>query len=202
MANYKGHLTVGVGVGLGYGALGWAAGEMPTSACLIGGGLCCVGSMLPDLDSESSLPLREAVAFLATLFALLVAINLKGFDHPTEVLILVATGVYLALRNGLSAALRAASVHRGMFHSLPAAIIAGQFGWLLVSDGPTTVRIYKACAISLGYLSHLMLDEGSNLFSRRAGRPLSCLKLWGKHFVGNLICYTLLAALSYVIFIQ
>jgi len=93
MANFKGHLTLGVGVGLGYGGLGWAVGSLPVSTCVVGGGLCTVGSLLPDLDNEKSLPLREAVAFLATMFALIVAVNLKKAEHSTEILILIATGV-------------------------------------------------------------------------------------------------------------
>lgn len=202
MANFKGHLTLGVGVGLGYGGLGWAVGSLEASTCLVAGGLCTVGSLLPDLDSDTSRPLREAVAFLATMFALMIAAKLKDSQHSTEVLVLIATGVYLGLRYGLSATLSAASVHRGMFHSLPAAIIAGQVAWLLIHEGTMAVRVYKAAAVSLGYLSHLLLDEGFGFLSRRKSRSPGCLKLLGKDFIGNLICYTLLIALGYLIYRQ
>ena len=46
-----------------------------------------------------------------------------------------------------------------MFHSLPAALIAGELAFLLASGDDVRLRIYKAGAVVLGYVSHLVLDE-------------------------------------------
>lgn len=56
--------------------------------------------------------------------------------------------------------------HRGIWHSIPAAVIItiGSFLSLQVVDLEMRLRFYIAVALGAGYLSHLVLDEGVSLF--------------------------------------
>jgi membrane-bound metal-dependent hydrolase YbcI (DUF457 family) len=52
---------------------------------------------------------------------------------------------------------RRLSVHRGMYHSVPATLIAGLAVYLGYPE--PGVRIILAVGVMLGFLSHLVLDE-------------------------------------------
>jgi hypothetical protein len=46
-----------------------------------------------------------------------------------------------------------------MWHSLPAAAVVGLLAFLLVTGAELPIRLYKAAAVVLGFLVHLVLDE-------------------------------------------
>ena len=76
MADFKTHITTSSVLGIGYGAAGaWLlrepGGDIPIATCLIGAGLCSISGILPDLDSDTSIPLRETVAFTAAVVPML-----------------------------------------------------------------------------------------------------------------------------------
>src|SRR2546423_9040249 len=58
MASYRGHLSFAAVLGAGYGC--WAAVQLDTGwgPPLLGAGLTTLGGMLPDLDSDSGVPVR------------------------------------------------------------------------------------------------------------------------------------------------
>ena len=62
MASFRGHLTFSASLGAVYGGwLYWQLGvDWGTSA--LAAGLTAVGGMLPDLDSDSGIPVRECSA--------------------------------------------------------------------------------------------------------------------------------------------
>ena len=62
MAGFKTHISVSGMIGIGYGAAGLLLWEMQPATCVLAGGLCCVSGMLPDLDSDSGIPLRESLS--------------------------------------------------------------------------------------------------------------------------------------------
>ena len=92
-----------------------------------------------------------------------------------------------------------------MFHSLPAALIVGELAFLLASGDDVAIRLYKAGAVVLGYVSHLLLDElysvewyrGRLRLKRSFGTALkmySPKKVWS-----NLSVYLKLGVLTYLI---
>jgi len=50
-------------------------------------------------------------------------------------------------------------VHRGMWHSIPAAAVAGLLAFILVSGDILEIRLFKAGGVVLGFLCHLVMDE-------------------------------------------
>ena len=94
-------------------------------------GLCGVAGMLPDIDSDSGRPLHESLAFAAAVVPMMLLHRLRHWEVPHELLILAGAGAYLLVRFGLGFLLKHCTVHRGMFHSLPAAAIFGEIAFLL-----------------------------------------------------------------------
>jgi hypothetical protein len=76
-----------------------------------------------------------------------------------ETIALAAAGIYLAIRFALPYLLGKFSVHRGMWHSYPAAAIAGLLAFMVCSGPSMDIRIFKAAAVVVGFMSHLILDE-------------------------------------------
>jgi hypothetical protein len=199
MAGFKTHITFSSILGAGYGTAAYFLYDVPIPSCILAGGLCGVSGMLPDLDSGPGRPLHESMAFAAAVVPVMLIHHLQQRGLPNEMIILVCAGLYLLIRFGGAWLLQRFTVHRGMFHSLPAAAIFGELGYLLAS-GDTNLRLYKAGAVVLGYMSHLFLDEIWSIewshglqFKSSFG---TALKIFGHGWWPNLSAYAKLAILS------
>ena len=203
MANFKTHITASTLLGAGYGVAGYYWGEFPVPSCILAGGLCSISGMLPDLDSGPGVPLRESVAFAAAVIPMMLVPRFESVGMPGEMIILAGAAVYLLVRFGLAELLKRYTVHRGMFHSLPAAIIFGQLAFLLSPGDDLNVRLFKAGAVVLGYVSHLLLDELYSLEWYKGRLRLktsfgSAIKLLGGSMWANLSTFGKLAVLTWV----
>ena len=81
--------------------------------------------MTPDLDSDSGLPIRELFGLAGAVFPLFLIPRLRHSGLSVEQALCVMIGAYLFIRTAVVASSKNFSVHRGMFHSLPALCIAG-----------------------------------------------------------------------------
>src|SRR5262249_11147762 len=96
------------------------------------------------------------------------------------------------------------TVHRGMFHSVPAMVIAGLLIYLGDHRADPRVRLFLAGGVMLGFLSHLVLDEiySVDLLGRKMIRlnryAGTAVKFYSPSWIATLTCYTLLASLAYV----
>jgi hypothetical protein len=88
-----------------------------------------------------------------------------------------------------------------MWHSIPACLACGLVAFLIVAGNDIAIRTFKACAVSLGFFSHLLIDEIWSL-RLRSGR-LNIKKSFGtalKFFSGsssaNLMVYGTLGLLG------
>jgi hypothetical protein len=203
MASYVGHLTCSSILGAAFGCLGsWYLGIVDWGTIFLGAGLTAIGGLLPDLDSDSGVPVRELFNLVAATVPLLLCKRLvdHGYDPAQTVVIMAAT--YLGIRYGLSAAFKHLTVHRGMFHSIPAMAICGLGAFLLYHDPHIGYRLFAAGGVMLGFLSHLVLDELYSVdfmgvrikLNKYAG---SALKLYSSSWGATLICYALLGALAW-----
>lgn len=158
MASYRTHLATSTTLGAGYAAIGYAAG-LPLPTCALAAGLCGLAGILPDLDSKSGIPVREAVSFTAAIVPLLMLNRFILMGWSTETIVLVGGLIYLAIRFGMVEIFRRYTVHRGMWHSVPAAMTAATVTFLICACPDMTLRWYKAGAVLTGYMAHLVLDE-------------------------------------------
>jgi hypothetical protein len=204
MAGFKTHITVSSALGVGYaiGAVDPTLYNAPWQSCLLAGGLCGVSGMLPDLDSGPGVPLRESVAFAAAVVPLLLIRRWQRFDLEPETMVLAGALVYLLIRFGLARLLRSLTVHRGMFHSLPALAIVGELTYLICDHENPWIRVFLASAVMTGFASHLILDEIWSIDFRHLRLKSSfgtAIKFWGDCWWANLATYANVVVLALMI---
>jgi membrane-bound metal-dependent hydrolase YbcI (DUF457 family) len=205
MAGFKAHMTGSTLCGIGYGVAGYAYG-VPGPTCAVAGLACSVSGMLPDLDSASGKPAREILGLLAAVVPALMIPRFRqlGLQHEQAVLAIAAS--YLFIRFVVGAIFRNYTVHRGMWHSIPAAAVAGLLAFILVHGDSLEIRLFKACSVVLGFLCHLVMDEiwsvdvrhGIPRFKSSFG---TALKFFTTNSLGaNVLAYgQLLALLAFVV---
>jgi hypothetical protein len=195
MANFKTHITVSTTLGIGYGAAGYLAFDMPPESAVLAAGLCSVAGMLPDLDADKGRPLQEGMAFLAAVVPMLLVERLMHLQLSPESMVALAALSYVTIRFGLTRVIQKFTVHRGMFHSLPAAVIAAELGFLACMCHDTHARLFKAGGVLVGFMSHLLLDELWSIQLSRVRLKKSfgtAVKFWGKTTGANLVTLALL----------
>ena len=85
-----------------------------------------MGSMLPDIDSDTGLPVRLLFGTLAVAtigLTLFYAMNNTAISWPQHSLIAVGVGLFVYFIIG--GIFKHFTEHRGVFHSIPAALVMG-----------------------------------------------------------------------------
>lgn len=207
MASYQGHLMFSTALGAAYGgAAAWFV-DMNWGPVFVGAGMTAIGGLLPDLDSDSGVPVRELFGLGAVVAPLMVMHRLVGQGFSLEQMVAIMGGVYLIVRYGLSRVFRKITVHRGIFHSIPAMLIAGLIVFHAYETPNLFLRLYVTGGVMLGFLSHLVLDEFCAVdfnglaikVNQFAG---SALKFTSKSKLVTLATYCVLAALAYTAYVQ
>jgi hypothetical protein len=203
MASYRGHLTFSTALGAAYGGLAFWQGGCDWGTAALGGGLTALGGLLPDLDSDSGVPVRELFGLAAVLTPFLLMRQLAAKGLTPEQTLVVLGGIYFFIRYGLANLFKRLTVHRGMFHSIPAMLIAGLLVFHMYHHPQRLIRIYLAGGVMLGFLSHLVLDELCSVDFSGATVRLnkfagSALKLASSSWAATAVTYLLLASLSYL----
>jgi hypothetical protein len=171
--------------------------------------ITCIGSFLPDIDSDTGTP------FYAVYGVFTLACGAWAFyyflKHPPENLYILAGAPILAMLLVWvvgGTLLKRFTRHRGMMHSVPAGLIAAALTFLAARhlEQGESLSLMFALATAIGFASHLVLDEihSENLVD---GNPFehkrslgTALKLFSRSGWINLFTYSLLAALLYLIF--
>lgn len=194
MAGFRTHMTVSSCTGLVYGAVAVNPLGYSTDAAILAAGMTALGGMLPDLDSSSGRPVRELSSVSGAVVPLLLLPRLHhgGFSH--EAILATLAVMYLLIRYGVSWILRKTTVHRGMFHSVPAMLIAGGIVFLEYGSPDRSIRLLLAVGVMLGFLSHLVLDEiysvdFNGVKIRLAKSAGSALKLTSSSSAATFACY-------------
>jgi membrane-bound metal-dependent hydrolase YbcI (DUF457 family) len=200
MAGFQTHITTGAAVGVAYAWAGHLLYQMPLPTCVLSAGLCTVGSVLPDVDSDNGVILRESLAFVAAVTPMLMLHRFRELGWTNESIVLASAGIYLLIRFVLGEFLKRYTVHRGMWHSLPAAALAGLVVYYLCSCPDQAIRVYKSLGFAIGYTWHLLLDEIYSLLPDGRGLRVkrsfgTALKLWSGNTWANVSTYGKLLAM-------
>ncbi len=203
MPGFREHIIGSGIVGAAYGATAWYVGGLPPLTCGVAAALCTAAGMLPDLDSDSGDPLRESVGFVAALVPILLLPRASQMALSLEAIIVAGSAIYLAVRFGVAWLLNNYSVHRGMLHSVPAALIAGIAVFLAFISQDPMHRYFMAGAAVLGYLMHLVLDEiwavRQGLFGPKVKKAFgTAMKFHGPEAWANIVTYLLVIVLGAV----
>lgn len=204
MADFRTHITASSVAGVAYGIAGYQAG-LPWESCALAGGLCSVSGMLPDLDSNSGIPLRETTLFASTLVPMLMVDRMVRMGMSHELMVLTSAGIYILIRFVIAEFFRRYTVHRGMWHSIPAALSVGMFAFLIMSTEDFSLRIYKTAAVVIGFMVHLILDEiwsidfrgGHMRFKTSFG---TAMKLFSRNRWANISTYAKLIGLGVLVY--
>ncbi|MBF0214534.1 MAG: metal-dependent hydrolase [Magnetococcales bacterium] len=161
MAGFHVHVTVAAAVG-GVGVISlMVAGQADLQTGWIGFVAATIGGVLPDVDAEDSWPLDLAFTFFALLGSFLVMFSQVAVYSIAELTVLWLV-TYLFIRLAVLELFVRFTVHRGIFHSLPAGVFfAGATAALLLRLFHLSERLAWLAAVFmlLGYLVHLLLDE-------------------------------------------
>nr|CRH04957.1 conserved protein of unknown function [Candidatus Magnetococcus massalia] len=197
MADFHTHLAVGaVASGLGATALYGAGLAGPAEVALF---FSCgtVASLLPDIDADNATILSVVFTFVSVLLAFGVL-----FGHPQShdlsgiELFLLWGALFAAMRVGVFELFTRMTVHRGIFHSVPAALLFGALVVLMLHYafhiGLITAWVAGAF-IMVGFIVHLLLDElySLNLLSTSGPKKSlgSAFKFWSKDLHATLALY-------------
>ena len=101
MADFKTHITTSTCLGVVYGLGGYYGFGLSATQCLVAGTLCSVGGMVPDLDSNSSIPQREMLCFVSVLVPMLMLRRLEALGMDREMMVFSAGVIYAFIRFGI-----------------------------------------------------------------------------------------------------
>jgi membrane-bound metal-dependent hydrolase YbcI (DUF457 family) len=207
MADFRTHITVSSVVGVAVGAAAVQPLGFPIETAVLAAALTAVGGMLPDLDSDSGVPVRELFALAAVMAPLVMIPRLIQMGLTREGVLACLLFGYVLIRYWLRAVFKRLTVHRGMFHSLPAMLISGLVVYLGYHSDHRPTRLLFALGVMAGFLSHLVLDELysvdlSGLRLRLNKFAGSAVKMFSPSMPGTATCYAVLGALLYLAYLD
>jgi membrane-bound metal-dependent hydrolase YbcI (DUF457 family) len=206
MANFKTHRQGAVMVGIISSIASYTLGMVNPSEALFVFAAGFSGALAPDLDHDASIPLRFVFRTLAILVPIIAIQKHPELHNSVEeaigYFVLIALGILFPVRWIFGKF----TVHRGIFHSVPAIFIYGALLFLLCGRQRHDIPFQKSMAIasSLGYFAHLLLDEYSSLnFDGHRFKPKRSLGTALDFFKPNkrvtLLAYLILTGLLVVI---
>src|SRR5262249_33986823 len=149
----------------------------------------------------SGVPVRELSHLAAALVPLVLLRRIAGQGFSPEQALLIVAGSYLFVRYGLTNLFRKITVHRGMFHSIPAMLCAGLLTYLGLDHPAMESRVFFAIGVMVGFLSHLVLDELCSVDINGAVPHLNkfagtAVKFWSPSWPATIFTYLLLLGLG------
>ncbi|QJW95345.1 metal-dependent hydrolase [Frigoriglobus tundricola] len=203
MAGFRTHITVSSALGIVYGGAAVQPLGFTTEAAILAAGITAVGGMLPDLDSASGRPVREMFGLAAVVVPLMLVRRMMHAGMSEEGILSVLLFGYVFIRYFASTVFKRFTVHRGMYHSIPAMLIAGLCVYLAYHSPDRNIRLLLGCGVMLGFLSHLVLDEiysvdWQGLKPKLKSSAGSAVKFVSPSLPATVFCYLLLGGLLYL----
>jgi LexA-binding, inner membrane-associated putative hydrolase len=213
MANFQGHISTSAVLGIAVGVVGAWHFHYDWGTVLLAAGLTTIGGMLPDLDSDSGIPVRELFGLAGVLIPLLMIDRLNELKLTPEQSLVILACAYLFVRYAVAELFKRITVHRGMYHSIPAMLIAGLAVFLmhrpahLIGGEELQKRLFFAVGIMIGFLSHLVLDELfavdlMGLVPKLNQFAGSALKFRSDSWTATLLTYGILVTLGYLAWVS
>lgn len=176
MANFNTHFTVAATASSVLSGTLLAMGVVSPTQGVIAFILGTFGGLLPDVDSAHSTSIKVGFSVLSLLITIIL-IFINALTYSVIEMILMSVLVFTSIRYGLLDLFRKVSKHRGMFHSVPVALIWGILVAILMHyffGLNSLISWVYGVMISFGYLIHLTLDEtySVDLRNRRVKKSL------------------------------
>ena len=203
MAGFRTHITVSGMLGLVYGGAAVEPFGFETDAAILAAGLTTAGGMLPDLDSDSGVPVREMFGLAAAVVPLLLIPRMVHSGMTREAILASVLFGYVFIKYVVSNVFRRLTVHRGMYHSIPAMLVVGLVVYLAYHSPDRSVRLLLAGGVMVGFASHLILDEIYSVDWRGVKPKLkssagTAFKLGSSSLIATAVCYAILGRLLWL----
>ena len=204
MAKPHSHFSFSVFLAAGYAVAGtyWNFDpEVITLATVI----LVIAGMLPNIDEGRGAPAQELAGLVAAVVPLLLVESMPAIRQGgVSRVALVVVCSFVLTRMLISRGLQHWFTHRGVVHSIPAAIITFEMVYLFFGDMPGRERLYLSTAAFAGFLSHLIIDAyGSHdLVAKAMGqaeKKPGALKLCGATWGQTFSLYTTMTVLGYYV---
>ncbi len=163
MASFRAHVSLGIASGIlgASGLITLAFFDAPSFLSVVFV-TAVLGSVLPDMDSDSGIPYHVSFGSFALVAAVL--FGSSAYQETPEDwvrVMLFAGGAFVGVYGVIGFFFKRFTRHRGMAHSLPAALLSSLItfflaGHFLFSDMESFLL---ALAMLTGYVGHLVLDE-------------------------------------------
>lgn len=164
MASFRTHISFGIALGvlsaIGIASLALVPAEW--SYLVLVGLMVTIGALMPDIDSDSGIPFHVTFGSLALVAGGLGALYAyTAWPGNYWLLLGVPVAAIFIVWGVIGVIFKKFTRHRGMAHSIPAAILAG-----LITFSVTTYLGFAdwqafllGLALTAGYILHLILDE-------------------------------------------
>jgi hypothetical protein len=204
MANFATHIGAGTVVSGALATITLAADVIAPDQLVAVTLAGVLGSVLPDIDLKDSRASRALFSGLAVFFSFIV-LFINAANYSIAELWLLWLGSFLLVRYAAEALFHRFSYHRGIWHSITAAL----FWWFLtaivfhyVMGTHEGVAWLAGGFMFIGYLTHLILDEiySVNLLGQRLKRSFgSAMKLFDSHKPGESATVATLAIILFLL---
>ncbi|MFN8390507.1 MAG: metal-dependent hydrolase [Bdellovibrionota bacterium] len=206
MAKEQSHFSFSVGLAVLYALGGMFILDLRPEVILLSSVIVVIAGMLPNIDEVESGSAQEFGGLLAAASPLVLFEFYPAFSHGgiTRV-VLVVICCYLISRVVIVRLLQTVTSHRGIIHSIPAAILSFEAVYLLFWDLGLRARMFVAFAAFLGFFVHLLMDAYTNvdLVGRALGRGVEkrpgALKLKGNSWGSTIAMYTCVMVLGWFV---
>ena len=164
MAGFSAHLSTGALAGASVGFFGFHSGSLKLTEAFAVGVTGTIGGLLPDIDSDTGKPLQ----LLFQLISILIPVFLYGpfvehFGRSVAFSICYFTLFYLFINYLVCPFIKKLTVHRGVIHSIPFAVLCGEIAYLSLCQGDHNFALFTAVSIFTGCMVHLTLDEFNSI---------------------------------------
>jgi len=176
MANFNTHFTVAATASAVVSGTLLSMEVVSPEQAVIAFALGTLGGLLPDVDSAHSTSIKVGFNVLSLLMTIMF-IFMKSSTYSLVEMLIMSALVFAGIRYGFLEIFRKISKHRGMFHSVPVALIWGIVVAILMHvffGLNALVSWVYGFMITVGYLVHLILDEtySVDLGNRRVKKSL------------------------------
>ncbi|HRD78502.1 MAG TPA: metal-dependent hydrolase, partial [Hyphomicrobiaceae bacterium] len=161
MANFPTHIAIGGLVAGTLATVTLAADVVAPENLVVVTVAGILGSVLPDIDLKDSRPSRAMFNGLAAFFSAAVLFTI-AYKYSIVEMWIMLLGTFLLVRYGAHSMFHRMSYHRGIYHSLLAAVFfafATAAAYKHVLGRHEGVAWLAAAFMFVGYLTHLILDE-------------------------------------------
>ncbi len=204
MANFNTHFVVAAGASAILSGTMLSMEIIEPNQAVMAFAIGTFGGLMPDIDSDNSKAIGVGFTVISLLITMLL-VFVKSSTYSLIEMLIMGGVVFSVIRFGFIEIFRKISKHRGMFHSIPVALIWGVGTTILVHiffGLNELISWVYGFMMSFGYIVHLILDEiysvdlGNRRMKKSAGTALKFFKLKSSiDKIQNLLIYLTLIAL-------